>query len=112
MGHSGDPNEFFEILGNELRAVVGNDPWSGSRVFLFGALKDDFNIWFGHLLSDLPVDNGTAATIQEAAQIIESATDVEIRNINVPVVMRQQRLNESGAFERRLLIPFVEHAGF
>ena len=112
MSHSGDPDEFLEILGNKLWPIVGNDTRAGSRVFLLGSLQNDFNIWFGHLLSDLPMDYGATATIQKAAQVIESATDVEVRNIHVPVVMGQQRLYEPGAFERRFLIPFVEHACF
>ena len=57
MGHSGKPDEFLEILGNELRPVVGNDPWTGSRVFLLGPLKDDFHVSFGHLFPDLPMDD-------------------------------------------------------
>ncbi len=112
MGHSGNTDEFLEVFCNELRSIVGDDPRAGSWIFLLGALKDDFNVWFGHLLSDLPMDNGATAAIQEAAQVVESATDVEVRNIHVPVVMRQQRLYEPGSFERRLLIPFVKHACF
>ena len=57
MGHSGNPDEFLKILGNELRSVVGNNPWAGSRVFLFGAFKDDFHVSFGHLFPDLPMDD-------------------------------------------------------
>lgn len=78
MGHSGDPNEFLEIFSNELRPVVRDDPRAGSWIFLLGSLQNDFNIWFGHLLSDLPMDNGTTAAIQEAAQVVEGATDVDI----------------------------------
>ena len=89
MGHPRDPDEFLEILGYELRAVVGNDPWAGSRVFLLGSFKDDFYVSFGHLLPDLPMDDGAAASIQEAAEVVEGTTDVEVRNIHVPVLVRQ-----------------------
>jgi len=99
MGHSGDPDEFLEILCNELWTVVGNDPWTGSWILFLGSLQDDFNIWLGHLLSDLPMDDGATAAIQETAQVVESATNVEVRNIHVPVVMGQQWLYEPGAFE-------------
>ena len=100
MGHSGDPDKFLEIFGNELRPVVGNYPWAGSRVFLFGALQNDLNVWFGHLLSDLPMDDGTATAIQEAAQVVEGATDVEIRDIDVPMLMRSAGLLKALPFGR------------
>jgi len=112
MGHSRDPDEFFEILGNELWPVVGNNPWAGSWVFLLGSLQDDFYIRFGHLLSDLPMDDGTAASIEEAAQVVEGASDVEVRDIHMPVLMRQQRLYEPSPFERRFLVPLLKHACF
>ena len=88
MGHTGDPDKFLEIFGNELRAVVGNDARTGSRVLFLGSLKDDFYVSFGHLLSDLPMDDGAAASIEEAAQVVEGAADVEVRNIDVPVFVR------------------------
>jgi len=98
MGHAGNPDEFLEIFGYKLRAVVGNYPWARSRVLFFGSFEDDFNISFGHLLSDLPMDDGATAAIQEAAQVVEGATDVEVRDIDVPVLVRQQWLNESRSF--------------
>jgi hypothetical protein len=36
-----------------------------------------------------------AATIEHAAEIIESAADVEICNVNMPVLVRAQRLFET-----------------
>ena len=78
MGHAGNPDKFFEILCNELRAVVGDDPGSGCRVFLFRSFKNDFYILLGHLLPDLPVDDGAAAPIKKAAKVVESTTDVDV----------------------------------
>ena len=40
MGQTGDADELFEIAGNELRAVVGDDPSFGMRIFFQAALKD------------------------------------------------------------------------
>ncbi len=93
MGHSGDPDEFLEILDNKLWPVVGNDTRTGSWIFFLGSLQNDFNIWFGHLLSDLPMDNRATTAIQETAQVVESATDVEVRNIHVPVVNHGRNVN-------------------
>ena len=80
--------------------------------FSLARCKNDFNVSFGHLLPDLPMDDGAAASIQKAAQVVEGATDVEVRNIHMPVFMRQQRLNEPGPFERRFLVPLLKHACF
>ena len=33
MGQTGDADELFEIAGNELRAVVGDDSRFGVRIF-------------------------------------------------------------------------------
>ena len=89
MRHPGYPDELFEVFGNELRPVVGNDSRSGSRVLFFRSLKNDFNLFLGHLLSDLPMDDGTTATIEKAAQVVEGTADIEVRNIYMPVVVRQ-----------------------
>ena len=94
MGHSRDPDKFFEIFGNELRAVVGNNPWSSGWVLFLGPFKEDFNVSFSHLLSDFPMDNGADTSIQETTQVVEGPTDVKVRDVNMPVVMRQQRLNK------------------
>ncbi len=112
MGHAGKPDELLEIPGNELRSVVGNNPWPGSRVFLLGPFKNDFHVSLGHLLPDLPVDDRAAAAIQQAAEVVERATDVEIGDVHMPVLMGQQRLNEPCPLERRFLVPLLKQACF
>ena len=57
MGQTGDADELFEIAGNELRAVVGDDPSFGMRIFFQAALKDDLHIGFSHRLAQFPVDD-------------------------------------------------------
>jgi len=98
MGHPRDPDELLEIFGNELGAIVGNNPGLGFRVFLLGPLEDDFHVCLCHLLSDLPMDDRAAAAIQEAAQVVECAMDVEIRDVYMPMFMGTQRLNKSSSF--------------
>src|SRR5437879_9049564 len=34
VGHARDPNELLEVLGDELRPVVGDDPWLCFRMQL------------------------------------------------------------------------------
>lgn len=112
MSHPGYPDILLEIFGNELGAVVGNNPRSGFRVLLPGTLKNDFNICFGHLLPYLPMDNSATATVQEAAQVIESPMDVEIRDVHMPVFMRAQWLNKTGSFQGCLFVPLLQQTGF
>jgi len=54
------------------------------------------------------MDDIPAASIQEAAQVVEGAMDVEVGDVHMPVFMRQQRLDESGSLERLLAIPLLE----
>jgi hypothetical protein len=72
----------FKSLATNWGAVVGNDPRPGFRVFSPGPFKDDFHVTLCHLLSDLPRDDKATASIQKAAQVIEGATDIEVREIH------------------------------
>ena len=65
--HAGVPNEFLEILGNELRTVIGDDPRPGFGVLLLGPLDNDLHILLSHLLPDLPMNDETAAAVEQAA---------------------------------------------
>ena len=95
MRHAGQPDKFLEVLGNELRTVVRDDPGPGSRKLLLGPPEDDFNIRFQHPLPDLPVRYETAAAIQNAAEVVKRAADVQIRDIYVPMLMRQKAAGQS-----------------
>jgi hypothetical protein len=57
------------------------------------------------------VDDITAATVEQAAEVIESAADVDIANINMPVLVGAQRLLETLAFAGRLAVPFSQQPG-
>ena len=96
MGHAADADEFLEILGDELRAVVGDNARPGVGIGFAGALDDGFHVVFLHLFSDLPVDNEAAAAIEDAAEEVKGPGDVEVTDIDVPVLMRQQGLHKAG----------------
>ena len=76
-----------------------------SGYFSSRSLQDDFDVRFGHRLPQIPVDDGTAVAVQNAAQVVERPADVDVGNVDVPVLMRLQRLLEAGAFLRRLAVP-------
>jgi hypothetical protein len=68
-------------------------------------LRDDLDVRLGHRLAQIPVDNVSAVAVQNAAQVIERPADVDVRDIDVPVLMRGQRLLKARAFLRRLAVP-------
>jgi hypothetical protein len=47
----------------------------------------------------------TAEPIQNAAQVIEGATQVDVGNVDMPVLMRLQRLLETVSLARRFALP-------
>ena len=60
MRHAADADKLLEILGDELRAVVADDPRRLAGKLFAGALEDRLDIQFGHLLADFPVHDVSA----------------------------------------------------
>ena len=67
MGHARDPNELLEVLGDELSPVVGDDPGPRLRMKFLGPFQDDLYVRLGHRLPQIPVDDVSAAAVQNAA---------------------------------------------
>src|SRR5215469_4009489 len=103
--HARDANELLEVASDELRAIVGDDSRLRFRVLLLGSLKDQFDIRFSHGLTQIPMHEKTTEPIQNAAQVIEGAAQVDVRNVYMPVLMPLQRLLETGSLARRLALP-------
>jgi len=78
VGHAADADELLEVAGDELGAIVGDDPRRDARELLTGALDDLLDVGLGHGFTDLPVNGKAATTIQEATQVIERASDVQV----------------------------------
>src|SRR5271170_7333343 len=57
------------------------------------------------------MNDRTAVAVQNAAQIVERATHIDVGNIDVPVLMRTRRLLETGPLARRLSLPPREQSG-
>ena len=112
VGHARQPYELLEVLGDELRTIVRDDPGPGFREFLLGPLDDDLNVRFQHLLPDLPVDDIAAAAVHDAAEVVKGAADVQIRDIHMPVIMGQERLNKTGPLFARFLVPLLQKPSF
>src|SRR5262250_2188874 len=88
MGHPRDADELLEVSGDELRSVVGDDPWFCLRILLPSSLQDDFDFRFGHRFPQIPMDDRTAKALQNAAQVVEGAAHVDVGNIDMPMLVR------------------------
>ncbi len=111
MSHSTDSEELLEVPGDELRAVVRDDSRSRAGEPLAGPLDDRLDIGLGHAFADLPVDDVTAAAVEQAAEVEEGPGDVDVRDVDVPVLVRAQRLLEPLALLRGLAAARCEAAG-
>ena len=101
MSHSADPDELLEILGDELRPVVRDDPGPLVGEALAGPLDDRLDLGLGHALADLPVDDEPAVAVEEAAEVEERAGDVDVGDVDVPVLVGRERLLEARALVSR-----------
>jgi len=79
-------------------------------MLLVGALQDALDVLLGHRLADLPVHDGTARAVEDRAQVVEGAREVEVGDVDVPMLVGPQRLHEPSALLGRLLVPAVEQA--
>jgi len=111
MGHPCHPDKFFEVLGYELGTIVRNNPRGGMREVLSGSLQDYFNVSFGHCLAQFPVDDVATTTVQKTAQIVKGSANIDVGNINMPVLVGLKRLNKAGPFLGCLAVPAPEQLG-
>jgi hypothetical protein len=61
----------------KLRAVVRDDSRLRFRVLLLGSLQNHLDVGFSHGLPEIPMHEETAEPIQNAAQVIEGAAQVD-----------------------------------
>src|SRR5260221_12759996 len=99
MSHSTDPDELLEVLGDELGTVVRDDPGPRVGIPLACPFDDRLDLGFGHALTDLPVDDEPAAAVEQAAEVEEGAGDVDVGDVDVPVLMHPEWLLEAFPFE-------------
>jgi hypothetical protein len=70
VGEAGEGDEAAEVAGDELRAVVGDDPRLGLGVRLEGALEDELDVGFGHAVEEVPVHDEAAVAVEHGAQVV------------------------------------------
>src|SRR3972149_8564503 len=89
--HAREADEFFEVAGDELWPVVGDNAGPGRWEPLLGPLQDQLDVGLGHGSSDVPVNDGAAEAIEHTREVIEGSTQIQVRNIDVPVFMKSHR---------------------
>ena len=113
--HAAQTDILLEVARDELRTVVGDHPRSSVRVALPGPLQDQFDLRFGYPLGDavakIPLHDTAAVPIEHATQVVERAADVDVADIDMPMLVRQQGLKEALAFARRLAAPAPQCTG-
>ena len=55
-------------------------------------LKNRLDVQLGHSLADLPMEEVPAVTVEDVAEREELFADIDVSNLDVPVLMRLQRL--------------------
>ena len=85
VGDSGQTDELFEVAGDELRSVVGDDAGLLAGVFFEGHLQDEFDVSLGHRLAQFPMHDGPAVAIEEADEVVKRSLDVDVGDVDVPV---------------------------
>jgi hypothetical protein len=61
-------------------------------------LDNDFHVGFFHFVADFLVDDEAAVAVEDGAKEVKSAGDVEVTDIDVPVLVGLEWLDEAGAF--------------
>ena len=51
-------------------------------------LQDDLDVRLGRRLAQIPVHDVSTAAVQDAAQVLERPADVDVRYVDMPVLMR------------------------
>ena len=59
-----------------------------SGYFSLARLQDDLDFRLGHRLAQIPMHDEAAVAVQHAAQVVERAADVDVGNIDVPMLVR------------------------
>jgi hypothetical protein len=76
--HASDADELLELLGDELGAIVTDDPRSVVGIFFPRPLDHDLHVALGHRLAQLPMDDEPAVAVEHARQVVERAGHVDV----------------------------------
>src|SRR5215831_12991506 len=103
--HAREPNKLLEVLRDKLRPVVRDYSRLDPGIPLLGPFQNDLNVGLGHRFPQIPMNQETAVAIQDAAKVVERRANIQVGNIDMPVLVRLRRLFKPGPFLRRLPAP-------
>ena len=79
-------------------------PWN----LLLPPFQNQLHFRFRHRLPNILMNDIAAKTVQYTAQVVKGSTQIDIRNIHMPVRMRPQGLDKSGPAKRGFLVPTTQ----
>jgi hypothetical protein len=97
-------DEGFELPAFQMGSLVGDDARARAGVGFAGFLNDDLRVDLPHGWADVPRRDGARATVEDGAQEVENATDVQIAEVDMPVIVWRKRLDKAGALFRGLAV--------
>lgn len=100
VGHAGHPDEVAKVALYTLRPVVGNHARARVGKPFARALQDCGDVLGGHRRAEFPVHEIPQPAVENGGQIVKRAGDIDVREIDVPVLVRLCRLVEARAFFR------------
>jgi|SRR5215471_2560781 len=98
MSQASDPDELFEVTGNELWPIIGDNAGLYPGILLHGRLDDNFNLSLSHRATQSPMEHSSGTAVQDRTQIKGGAGEVNVRDIDMPMFMRLQGLHKATAF--------------
>ncbi len=111
MRGADESDELLEVAGEELGSVVADDAGMFAWELLQGLLQDQFDLEFLHGFAEIPVDDESAHSVQDRDQEIEGSLDVDIGDVDMPVLMGLEGLHEAGSFFGRGIVSLIEASG-
>ena len=94
MGYPAKAHIVLELPGDELWPIVRDDARGDTGKGFTGALQDRLHVGFRHRLTNLPVHDIAAVAVQAGTQVVERATDIQVRDVDVPVFVWLAGLGE------------------
>ena len=104
-------NKLIAVSSNKLWTVVTDNLGRDIRIALACSLDDRLDVAFFHFRADFPVHDRSAITIEQAAKKEECSPNIDISNIDVPVLVRTERLLEAGSLEGRFSVMALHQSG-
>ena len=100
----------LEVPRHELASVVADDARPSPGKTLQGSLEHDLHIPLGHVHPQFMVDHEAAVAIQHSDQKHESASNGNVRDVDVPVFVRPPGLFEASLFGLARRSPAVQQS--